>query len=87
VAKALGNTKAVCRKCYVHPAVFETYLEGRLAEVMNGAGEEKAIVALLKARLRREADRTSLVPALARSLAAAARRLQHKPQPVARGIP
>ena len=23
VAKRLGNTKAVCRKCYIHPAVFD----------------------------------------------------------------
>jgi DNA topoisomerase-1 len=31
VAHKLGNTKAVCRKCYVHPAVFEGYLDGTLA--------------------------------------------------------
>ena len=29
VAVSLGNTRAVCRKCYVHPAIVETYLEGR----------------------------------------------------------
>ena len=28
VAKRLGNTKAVCRKCYIHPAVVDAYLEG-----------------------------------------------------------
>lgn len=28
VAGRLGNTPAVCRKCYVHPAVLETYLDG-----------------------------------------------------------
>ena len=28
VAEHLGNTPTVCRKCYVHPAVFEHYLEG-----------------------------------------------------------
>ncbi len=28
VAKSLGNTRAVCRKCYVHPAVLETYSSG-----------------------------------------------------------
>ena len=28
VAKALGNTRAVCRKCYIHPAVFDAYLSG-----------------------------------------------------------
>ncbi|MGQ0547768.1 MAG: DNA topoisomerase IB [Betaproteobacteria bacterium] len=26
VAKALGNTRAVCRKCYIHPRVIESYL-------------------------------------------------------------
>lgn len=28
-AKILGNTPAICRKCYVHPAVIEAYLTGR----------------------------------------------------------
>jgi len=27
VAKHLGNTAAVCRKCYIHPAIFEGYLD------------------------------------------------------------
>ena len=27
--RRLGNTPAVCRKCYVHPAVLDAYLEGR----------------------------------------------------------
>ena len=29
VAKLLGNTPAICRKCYVHPAVLELYLDGK----------------------------------------------------------
>ena len=37
VAHKLGNTKAVCRKCYVHPAVFEGYLDGTLVTSLNGA--------------------------------------------------
>jgi DNA topoisomerase I len=32
VAKILGNTPAVCRKCYIHPAVLETYVGGNLIE-------------------------------------------------------
>ena len=28
VAEQLGNTPAVCRKCYIHPAIFESYLAG-----------------------------------------------------------
>ncbi len=55
VARELGNTKAVCRKCYVHPAVLESYLAGSLAQFMRAGAEEKAVVALLKARLRRQA--------------------------------
>ena len=38
VAHRLGNTKAVCRKCYVHPAVFEGYLDGTLVPSLNGTG-------------------------------------------------
>jgi len=31
VSRALGNTRAVCRKCYVHPKVFERFIDGTLA--------------------------------------------------------
>ncbi|WP_177412907.1 DNA topoisomerase IB [Pseudomonas sp. PAMC 29040] len=33
VARHLGNTPAVCRKCYIHPAVLEGYVAGALAEL------------------------------------------------------
>jgi DNA topoisomerase-1 len=92
-AKELGNTKAVCRKCYVHPAVLESYLESKLTGFMAAGAEEKAIVAMLKARARREADGArrsgaggrSLAPVLARSLALTARRLQRSSQVLSRG--
>lgn len=32
VAKKLGNTPAICRKCYVHPDVLQAYMEGRLCD-------------------------------------------------------
>jgi DNA topoisomerase-1 len=32
VARELGNSRTVCRKCYIHPAVMEAYLEGTLDE-------------------------------------------------------
>ena len=28
---SLGNTPAVCRKCYIHPALLEAYATGTLA--------------------------------------------------------
>jgi DNA topoisomerase-1 len=64
VAKRLGNTTAICRKCYVHPAVVEAYLEGvpgrarqRWAGGTRSRGglrpEEAAVLALLRSRLAR----------------------------------
>ena len=34
VAECLGNTVAVCRKCYIHPQVLESYLEGKSYQEM-----------------------------------------------------
>jgi DNA topoisomerase-1 len=59
VAERLNNTRAVCRKYYVHPAVFETYAAGTMLEALaNGdtsaatehtlSAEEEAIVRLLR---------------------------------------
>ncbi len=68
VAARLGNTPAVCRKCYVHPEVLSCYLEGALADEMGRrlrAGprrsfqglelEEAAVLGLLQRRLTPQA--------------------------------
>ncbi|MFN2382745.1 MAG: DNA topoisomerase IB, partial [Gemmatimonadota bacterium] len=55
VAARLGNTPAICRKCYIHPLVLETFLEGGLANALErstpagetGAGLDPDEVALL----------------------------------------
>src|SRR5262249_46565685 len=69
VAKRLGNTKAVCRKCYIHPAVIDAYLDGSLLhtwrrqieKVISGnlgelRPEEAAVLAFLQERLKHEAE-------------------------------
>ncbi|HEY7311080.1 MAG TPA: DNA topoisomerase IB [Gemmataceae bacterium] len=69
VSKRLGNTKAVCRKCYVHPAVINAYLDGSLLDTLRQrveneiAGslaelpsEEAAVLAFLQERLKHEAS-------------------------------
>jgi len=69
VSSQLGNTPTICRKCYVHPEVFTSYMEGALllkvreeveAELRDDlAGlrpEEAAVLTLLEARLNRELD-------------------------------
>ena len=59
VAERLNNTRAVCRKYYVHPAVLETYGDGTIWECVgrtadaarNGTGlseEERTVVRLLE---------------------------------------
>jgi len=70
VAKKLGNTKAVCRKCYIHPEVFNSYLDGSLVQTLRSQVEkelsgplrglrpaEAAVLVLLQQRLKRESDR------------------------------
>jgi DNA topoisomerase-1 len=67
VAERLGNTKAVCRKCYVHPAVIDAYLDHSLVETLKARSErelrdslpklpaeEAAVLALLQQRMERE---------------------------------
>jgi DNA topoisomerase-1 len=61
VAEQLNNTRAVCRKYYVHPAVFEHYLAGSMTEALkNGTAasakselnpDEAAVVRLLRHQL------------------------------------
>jgi DNA topoisomerase-1 len=41
VAKLLGNTPAICRKCYIHPAIFDGYLDGSLLEALKRRADEK----------------------------------------------
>lgn len=40
VAERLGNTPAVCRKCYVHPVVLSSYLDGATVEVLKEKSEK-----------------------------------------------
>jgi DNA topoisomerase-1 len=69
-AETLGNTPAVTRRSYVHPAVLEAYLDGGVGEALVEAGEEQQtppagtssveeaeVVALLRQRLDLDAAR------------------------------
>ena len=55
VSTVLGNTPAVCRRCYVHPGVIEAYADGVVLETNPGAqnglaAHEAAVVAFLERR-------------------------------------
>jgi DNA topoisomerase-1 len=66
VAARLGNTPTICRKCYVHPEILDSYTQGELllnvkgeveAELRENLAslrpEEAAVLALLETRLSR----------------------------------
>jgi DNA topoisomerase-1 len=40
VAARLGNTPSVCRKCYVHPAVLDSYLSGAMIKTVQQRVED-----------------------------------------------
>ena len=70
VAGKLGNTPTICRKCYVHPEVLNSYTDGELVlelkekaeselrgDMQSFKPEEAAVLALLRGRLAKEAER------------------------------
>jgi DNA topoisomerase I len=54
VAKLLGNTPAICRKCYIHPAVLDGYLDGSLLAAMaaESGGDDSDVVGLKRDEAR-----------------------------------
>jgi DNA topoisomerase-1 len=68
VAGLLGNTRTVCRKSYIHPAILDAYMDGTMLETLSrktGAGVRKklgtlrpgehAVLIVLQQRLARDA--------------------------------
>ena len=68
VARTLGNTRTVCRKSYIHPAILDGYVDGSLAPVLTQPwparrrsaaalrAEEEAVLGVLR-RASRESRR------------------------------
>ncbi len=66
VARRLGNTRAVARRSYVHPAVLDSYFDGSLGRALARRAEklleggsitpsvEEAVLSILRRRLRNE---------------------------------
>jgi DNA topoisomerase-1 len=72
VAERLGNTKAVCRKCYVHPAVIDAYMDRSLLATLKERTESElkgslsrlppedaAVLALIQQRMERQMSAVS----------------------------
>jgi DNA topoisomerase I len=71
VAERLGNTLAVCRKCYIHPAVLQGYTDGSLLTSFTQRNKQRvknadpvwyegeiALVAFLQEWVARSSERT-----------------------------
>jgi DNA topoisomerase-1 len=69
VAARLGNTPTICRKCYIHPEVLNSYLDGSLLleikskvegelrdELAGLQPEEATVLAMLRARSKQAVD-------------------------------
>jgi DNA topoisomerase-1 len=69
VASKLGNTPTICRKCYIHPEIMSSYVEGSLLlevkkeveselreDLASLKPEEAAVLSLLEARLNRDVN-------------------------------
>jgi DNA topoisomerase-1 len=67
VAGRLGNTVTVCRKCYIHPAIIDAYMDRSLVKTLQRRAEgelrkglsalkpeEAAVLALLQERMKRK---------------------------------
>ncbi|PWT82957.1 MAG: DNA topoisomerase I [Blastocatellia bacterium] len=70
VAGMLGNTRSICRKCYIHPAIFDAYLDRSLMQTVSANARrqisnslqnlnhtETTVLALLQQKLHREIRR------------------------------
>jgi DNA topoisomerase-1 len=66
VAARLGNTPAVCKKCYIHPHLLDSYLDGTLVAILKQRArsarslrglpaQEATVLGLLQRRLTLEA--------------------------------
>lgn len=91
VAGKLGNTPAVCRKCYIHPHVLDSYLDGTLVKTLKQRAErqiagslrglpleEAAVLGLLQQRLSLE---EKLARSLKKEIAARSRRYRKASRP------
>jgi DNA topoisomerase I len=79
VARELGNTRAVCRACYIHPRVLARWAEGALAGDIEALGrvrarkalDEDETLALRWLELFEEAENAAASPAEGRAKASA----------------
>jgi DNA topoisomerase-1 len=74
VASRLGNTVAVCRKCYIHPGVLDAYLSGSLngshadTRPVPGLNAQEGRLAMFLKKLARSKKPMNLEQSLSKSI-------------------
>ena len=48
VAGMLGNTRAVCRKSYIHPAIIDAYMDGSMIDCLRRRGNVRKMISKLR---------------------------------------
>jgi len=94
VSKLLGNTPAICRKCYIHPAIFDGYLDGSLLDTLKKRAteelsqgvdklkpEEAAVTGFLAHRLVQAVDHPEAEPQARAAAQTKQRRARKSPRP------
>jgi DNA topoisomerase I len=64
-SQMLGSTPTICRKCYIHPAIFDGYLDGTLLDALRRRAEEALGHRPVRRGSRRDRlpQQTALIPA------------------------
>ncbi|MES2462271.1 MAG: DNA topoisomerase IB [Armatimonadota bacterium] len=79
VSQRLGNTPTICRKCYIHPAVLDSYLDGSLTGTLTASSDstpsaddgpglsadEASVLSFLREKLTASVDEKKAVTAKA----------------------
>ncbi len=98
VAQRLGNTVTICRRCYVHPAVLDSYMDGEMVKTARKRvegqmrrslhrlpPEEAAVLALLQRRLASDKKGDRLEKLLKKSVVKEEQRRRRRRSRLGRG--
>jgi DNA topoisomerase-1 len=66
VSERLGNTPSICRRCYVHPVILDSYLDGTMLEILRSRAEKTIAASLAKLQPEEAAVLTLLQQRLAK---------------------
>ncbi len=73
VSQMLGNTPSICRRCYIHPAIFDGYLDGTLLQTLRRRADE----ALAEPDIGLSAEEAAVTAFLSKRLGESGHQIRH----------